>query len=97
VGDIGNGGILQFNAVSVSRSGSYTLTISYVDADAGRSADVSINGGSAKSLSFHGTNDGNWNEVQSKSLTVQLTAGNNTILFSNPSANAPDIDQITVS
>jgi hypothetical protein len=94
---VGNGGILQFNAVNVPRSGSYPLTIDYVDGDAGRSADVSINGGSAKSLSFHGTNDGNWNAVQSMTITVQLSAGNNTILFSNPSANGPDFDKITVS
>src|SRR5579859_498351 len=93
---VGKGGTLQFNNVSKSAAGSYTLTIYYVDGDAGRAANMSINGGTATSITFHGTNDGNWNFVQSLTVTVNLNAGNNTILFSNPSAFAPDFDRITV-
>jgi RHS repeat-associated protein len=46
---------------------------------------------------FHGTNDNNWNNVQSLTISVALNAGNNTLLFSNPSATAPNIDRIVVN
>jgi hypothetical protein len=93
---VGNGSTLQFNGVNVASAGSHTLTVFYIDGDAGRTGDMSVNGGTATTLTFHGTNDGNWNVVQSMSVTVTLKAGNNTILFSNPSGNAPDFDRITV-
>ncbi|HLZ58605.1 MAG TPA: alpha-galactosidase [Ktedonosporobacter sp.] len=96
VGFVGKGGTLQFNSVSKSMAGSYTLTIYYVDGDAGRTANMSVNGGTATSITFHGTNDSNWNFVQHLTVTVNLNAGNNTILFSNPTAWAPDFDRITV-
>jgi chitodextrinase len=96
VGYIGNGGALTFNQVTASSAGSHTLTVYYVDGDAGRSATVTVNG-TATTVAFHGTNDNNWNAVQSLTLTVTLNSGSNTIEFSNPSGYAPDIDQITVS
>jgi chitodextrinase len=95
VGYIGNGGTLTFNQVTASSAGSHTLTVYYVDGDAGRSGVVTVNG-TATTLSFHGTNDSNWNFVQSLTVTVTLNSGSNTIRFSNPSGWAPDIDQITV-
>jgi Cellulase (glycosyl hydrolase family 5) len=97
VGNVGKGGTLQFNAVQVSSSGTHTLTIFYIDGDAGRTAQMSINGATATTVTFHGTNDGNWNALQSMTLSVTLKAGSNTILFSNASASAPDFDRITVS
>lgn len=96
VGNIGNGGTLQFNSVSEHRAGIYTLTVYYVDADAGRPAYLSFNGGSGVLIDFHGTSDNNWNEVQSMQLLVQLNAGNNTIEFADPSGASPDIDRIVV-
>lgn len=94
IGFLGKGGTLQFNNVYVSTSGSYTLTIAYIDGDAGRSLQMSINGGAATTLNFHGTNDRNWNNVQVMTITVQLNAGYNTIKFFNASAYGPDIDFI---
>ncbi len=96
IGYIGKGGTLLFNEIYASSAGSYTLTINYVDGDAGRSAQMSVNGGSATTLSFHGTNDSNWNNVQSMTVTVQLNSGYNTIKFSNASAYGPDVDFIAV-
>jgi hypothetical protein len=97
VGNVGKGGTLQFNNVQVSSSGTHTVTISYIDGDAGRTAQMSVNGGAATTVTFHGTNDGNWTVVQSMPLSVQLNSGNNTILFSNAAASAPDFDRIIVS
>ncbi len=97
VGYIGNGGTLQFNNVNVSKAGTYVLNVSYVDGDAGRIANISLNGGTATPLIFIGTADANWNSVQVLKIVVSLNAGNNKILFSNASAYGPDIDRITVS
>lgn len=96
VGYIGKGGTLQFNNVYATTAGSYTLTISYIDGDAGRSLQMSVNGGSGISLNFHGTSDSNWNYMQVMTTTIQLNAGYNTIKFSNSSAYGPDIDLIAV-
>ncbi len=98
VGSVGrNSGTLQFNGVQASSAGTHTLTIYYLDGDTGRTAQMSVNGGGATTVTFHGTNDNNWNVVQSLTETVQLNAGNNTIKFSNPSGPAPDFDRIVVS
>jgi outer membrane protein assembly factor BamB len=97
VGNVGKGGTLQFNNIKVSSSGTHTLILSYIDGDAGRTAQMSINGATATTVTFHGTNDGNWTVVQSMAISVQLNSGNNTILFSNAAASGPDFDRITVS
>ena len=97
VGFVGNGATLQFNNVNVTTAGTYVLTVAYVDGDAGRTAQVSINGGTTTTLNFSGTNDSYWNSVQHLSVPVILNAGNNTVLLSNPSGWAPDFDRITIS
>ena len=95
VGYVGNGGTLTFTGVTKAAAGGYTLTIVYVDGDAGRSATVTVNG-VATTVTFPGTNDGNWNNVQTTSVTVNLSAGTNSIVFSNPGGWAPDLSTITV-
>jgi hypothetical protein len=97
VGYVGLGGTLQFNNVQASSSGTYALTIYYVDGDTGRTAQMSVNGAATSTLTFNGTNDSNWNVVQSLTVSVPLNAGTNTILFSNPSGPAPDFDRITIA
>jgi alpha-galactosidase len=101
VGYVGNGGTLKFNNVSVSSAGSHKLVISYIDGDTStygvgtyRVADISINGGASFAVSFAATGD--WNEVVTLNLSVNLNAGNNTITFSNGSAYTPDFDKIDV-
>jgi hypothetical protein len=71
------------------------MTVYYVDGDAGRSAVITVNG-SPTTISFAGTDNGNWDTVQTRTVPVTLNAGTNTIEFSNPSAYAPDIDHIVV-
>jgi chitodextrinase len=95
VGYIGDGATLTFPKVTAAQAGSHTLTIYYVDADAGRSGTLTVNGTST-TVTFHGTNDSNWNFVQSLTVTVNLNAGNNTVEFSNPSGWSADIDHLTL-
>jgi hypothetical protein len=94
VGYIGDGGTLQFNKVLASSAGTATVTIYYVDGDAGRSALISVNGGAATTTKFHGAT---WTVVQNLTISVALKTGSNTIKFSNAAAPAPDIDRITVT
>lgn len=99
VTNIGHGGILQFANVEVGISGTYTITIYYVDGDAGRLAQMTIgnlNRETITTIAFHGTNDVNWNFVQSLTVSVPLDTLD-TITFSNDTASGPDIDRITVS
>ncbi len=101
VTNIGHGGILQFANATVGIAGTYTITIYYVDGDAGRSAQLKVFNfmgvESVTTIAFHGTNDGNWNFVQSLKVSVQLDAFGNPIWFSNDTASGPEIDRITVS
>lgn len=96
VGYIGEGGTLTFNNVSAPTSGVQSLTISYEDGDAGRSATLTVNG-TATTVSFTGNNNNNWTTPMTMTVNVNLNAGtNNTIVFSNSTAYAPNIDQIIV-
>ncbi|HEY4034794.1 MAG TPA: carbohydrate-binding protein [Ktedonobacteraceae bacterium] len=99
VGALFHGGSTQFNAVNVSSSGTYTLTLYYIDGSSGdRLVNISINGGSVNTVHTHGTNDNEWTLVQVLPVQVNLSAGNNTILFSTDSSSySPDIDRITIS
>lgn len=95
VGYIGEGGTLTFPNVSASAAGIYNLVVSYEDGDAGRSAKLTVNG-TAQTVNFAGLNNGNWVTPQTVTVAISLNAGTNTIEFSNASAYAPDIDQITL-
>lgn len=96
VGNLGLSGTLLFNGLRAAKTAAYKITLYFVNARGDRTADISINGGPALAYTFHGTNDNNWNEVQTMSITVQLTAGVNTLFISNPANNAPDIDRVVV-
>ncbi|GLV55641.1 hypothetical protein KDH_24850 [Dictyobacter sp. S3.2.2.5] len=96
VGNIGNGAYVRLNNIYEGSAGNYTLTLYYIDGDSGRSGQLSVNGGGSTTINFHGTNDNNWNSVQSMTMTVALNAGNNTITLSAPSGWTVDLDRITV-
>ncbi|MFD0670969.1 fibronectin type III domain-containing protein [Cohnella sp. GCM10027633] len=96
VGYVGNnGGTLQFNGVNAASAGTATITVSYLNGDATRSAQLSVNGGSAVTLNF--PNTGGWTTVGTVQTQVALAAGVNTIKLSNPSGWAPDFDRIQVA
>ena len=95
VGFVGNNaGTLTFNGVSASAAGTATVSIAYASGQA-RNASLSVNGGTAVSLSFAST--GSYTTVGHKSVTVTLKAGSNTLKFFNSSGWAPDLDKITVT
>jgi hypothetical protein len=100
VGYVGNNaGTLQFNNVSSSTSGTYTLVIYYANGDTvTRTAAMSVNGGSAMTLSFPVT--GGWTTVGSITTIATLNVGSsNTLKFANPTAGswAPDFDRILIN
>ncbi|ADB30610.1 Carbohydrate binding family 6 [Kribbella flavida DSM 17836] len=94
VGYVGNGATVAFNNVTSATGGNRTLTVSYLSAVA-RTATVKVNGGTPISVDFPATAD--WNTVGTRSLTVPLAAGANTITIANPTGWAPDLDKITIS
>jgi hypothetical protein len=94
VGHVGNNaGTLRFNGVSAAAAGSAILTITYASGSA-RNATLSVNGGAGQSIAF--TSTGSFNTPGTKTVTVTLNAGNNTLKFSNASGWAPDFDKVTV-
>lgn len=98
VGFVGNGdgtnnGTLQFNNVYAASAGSKTLTVYYCSGEV-RTAYMSVNGGTGTSASYAST--GGYDTVGTKTFTVTLNAGNNTIKFYNNSGWAPDYDRITI-
>ncbi|OCT12290.1 dockerin [Paenibacillus pectinilyticus] len=110
VGYIGAGAAntLQFNNINVPTSGLYRMVVTYANGELGagasnyntnivdRYADLSVNGGAATKVFYRNTLG--WNNFRTREVDVMLTAGNNTIKFSNSSAGyAPNIDLIQIA
>jgi hypothetical protein len=95
VGYIGAGGTLTFNQINVASAGSYPVVFAYTQAESSSlTGDISVNGGPVQAVGF--ANTGSFDTPANKTVTLNLAAGSNTIEISNPSADAPDIDKITV-
>ena len=86
---------ITFNNVTAPADGTYQLEIDYVT-NGPRTVYVSINGATPLQLTFNGNN---WYDPVPYVLPVQLAAGTNSIVFSNPNPTgyAPGIDVIIVS
>ena len=98
VGYVGEGGTLTFNNVTVPAAGTYNVTLVYCDGSSGttgRQADVSANGGTPQLVSF--TPTGSFSTVGALTVRLPLNAGANTIELDNPSAYAPDFNEIIVA
>jgi alpha-glucosidase len=93
IGNVGNATDrwFQFNNVTVSTSGSYTMTVYYASGEV-RPAYISVNGGAGTEYSFAST--GGFTTVGTKNITVNLNAGSNTIKIYHNTAWAPDFDRI---
>ncbi|WP_344839885.1 CBM35 domain-containing protein, partial [Actinocorallia longicatena] len=94
VGYLGNGASLAVAHVGTGTAGAHTLTLSYLSA-AARSATVTVGGGAPVTVDFPATAD--WNTVGTRTVTVTLAAGDNTVTIAGPTGWAPDIDRISVA
>jgi hypothetical protein len=96
VGFVGEGGTLAFNNVTVPAAGTYNVTLVYCDGSAtGRQADVSADGGTSQLVSF--TPTGSFATIGAVTVRLQLNPGANTVELANPSAYAPDFNEIIVA
>jgi hypothetical protein len=94
VGWIGGGpaNYVTVNGVQAATAGTRQLTVHGL-VNGTRSFQVSVNGGAATTVSLTGTS---WDTPVSKTISVPLDAGTNSIRFSNSGAGAPDLDRVTV-
>jgi alpha-galactosidase len=96
VGNFGAGteNAVTFNNVTVPQSGTYQLEVDYTE-NGPRSVFVYVNGGAPIELDVNGSS---WDSPQFLVIPIQLNAGTNTIVFTNPNPNgyAPGLDSITV-
>jgi hypothetical protein len=79
--------------VNASTAGSHQLTIGY-ELSGTRDFFVTVNGGSPIDVPLTGVS---WSTPATSTITIPLNAGVNTVRFANNTANAPDLDYITVS
>ena len=98
VGYLGGAGALTVDNVTAPTTGQYQLEIGYATAEP-RTVAVAVNNGSATSYALPAASNwaGAWNRPATTKISVTLQAGNNSITFSNPSGNAPDVDRFVVS
>ncbi len=96
VGNFGGGtqNAVTFNNVTAAQAGTYQLEVDYTE-NGPRSFFVYVNGGAPIELDVNGSS---WDSPQFLLVPVQLNAGANTIVFTNPNAGgyAPGLDSITV-
>ena len=95
VGYVGHGSSLQFNRIAVRSGGVYPLTVHYVTPPgaAGRTAQMSVDGGRPATVKFPGTGG----KVGRLTVRVPLRAGgSNTVRFSNPNGWAPVFDNLLI-
>jgi hypothetical protein len=86
---------LQFNQIATPSNGLYEVDIYYASSVA-RTAQLSVNGGAAATITFPATGS----DTNSPGVTaayVQLSAGENSLLFSNATAAVPNLDKIVIS
>ncbi|QUQ67322.1 fibronectin type III domain-containing protein [Kutzneria sp. CA-103260] len=98
VGNLGGTGDLRFPNVWAPKDGTYLMTVSYVDGDSGRTAQVTVNGVPFR-LPLAGSNDNDWNTPQTAVVPITLKAGgSNVVEFNGPTPQdyVADIDKITI-
>ncbi|MFF5156251.1 carbohydrate-binding protein [Streptomyces sp. NPDC000348] len=94
-GTNGTGGYVQF-AVSAPAAETATLRVRFANGSGGaRAADIVVNGSTVASVSFEAT--GGWTGWTTKTLTVPVRSGGNTVRLSpTSSAGLPNVDYIEV-
>nr|MDT0657285.1 hypothetical protein [Micromonospora sp. DSM 115978] len=95
VGQIGNGSanLVRFTPVATPAAGRYAVTFHYVSAES-RFATIIVNG---QPTGHRFPSTGSWDSVGSLTLTLTLSAGQNTITYAGGQGWAPDLDRIVVT
>lgn len=95
VGYVGNGAgnTLTFPDIQVDESGSYTLRLFYCCGEK-RKVVLTVNG---EEYIMENLNSGDYVHPAVAEISIPLKTGSNTIMLSNPSYYAPDIDRIAIS
>ena len=93
VGNIGQSSTVVFNNVNVKTAGTYRMEVDAAT-QGPRSLEYSVNGVVSATLNLSG---GSYVLPQSMTVPVALSAGNNTIIFGNPSGYGADLDRIVLS
>ncbi|WP_117215033.1 CBM35 domain-containing protein [Allorhizocola rhizosphaerae] len=90
------GAAVQFT-VNAAAAGTATLAVRFANGTtASRPADVAVNGVTVLSVSFEGT--GAWPTWATKTLTVSVNAGSNTVRFNPTTANGmPNVDHLDLT
>lgn len=91
---VGYRGTLQFNGVIAAVAGTASVTIRYLNGDATRTAQLSVNGARGAWVTFPGT--GGWTTVGTVTVTVPVVQGANRLKISNDGAWTADFDNISV-
>jgi hypothetical protein len=89
----GRAGQISFTQVTVPKATRYALTVFYVSGEE-RYALLTINNQRQHQLRFPPS--GGWDTVSSQTFTIELSAGRNSLTFSNPYAWAPRLDRISL-
>ncbi len=94
--DNSTGAYVQFT-VDAPASGTATLAVRFANGGSGaRPTDIRVNGSGTQSTSFEST--GAWTAWTTKTLTVDLTAGTNTVrLTATGSSGLPNVDYIEIT
>jgi hypothetical protein len=92
---IGNGGAVTVSVPGVPSAGNYPMTITYELGQPSRTFYVKVNGGAPSQVALT-SNTTSWSTPLSVTVQIALGAGTNTIMFYNPTADAPDLDRVTV-
>ncbi len=91
---MGAGNTLTFNKVTVDKAGIYKVLIYYCCGE-NRQVTVTVNGD--KTYEVKGMNSGDYVHTAVIETEIELQSGENTIMLSNASYYAPDIDRIAIS
>jgi hypothetical protein len=96
VGNLFDGGTVQFNDVTVPTAGTYSLKLTYATDDE-RTGYLSANGGQAELIGFFPVTGG-WATPGTYTVLIQLQAGKNTISFASQSGTYdPNLSSITLT
>jgi hypothetical protein len=90
-----NTGWVTVTVTGVPSAGPRKLVVTYELGEPYRYYYFSVNGGGGTSVKFT-SNITDWSTPLTVTLQVSLSAGTNTIKFYNPTADAPDLDKVTV-